>query len=644
MADISSGRLSKDVLNEVVRTLCNRFKVTSLYPDQLDALYNFLCGRDVFVNKPTGSGKSIIFQMAPFAEMALAECDHTKAWKKEAIVIVICPLVALMKDQVNCLQALGINAAYVGSDQSESVLQKIENGEYNLVFMSPESTLNTERWRSMVSNPIYSKSLMGIAVDEVHCVTQWGQSNSNHERLAFRKWYSQLNELRSLTDGVPFMALTATATTSTKKKIFSLLEMKKPYEVVTSPDRSNVTFVVQKMELKKCSLIDYFHCIISDLQLNGKHCTRTIVYCQTITQCSTLYNLLAKQLGNDMYLTDDQKPQERFIDMMHSQTPTNVKDHILQQFTQRDGHLRILIATIAFGMGVNCQGVQRVIHFGPSKIIEAYMQESGRCGRGGEESVAILLHNGMTTRTSDEHMKDYVNGEYACRRETLLQHFDGSATSKPSGHMCCDKCAQKCTCKGTFCDKTLYLQVGGGCNEMDATSNSRLVSNNQMEQLERRLRQMHKAIVLAEGGRAISHVTYPTTLMQFGECQIKQVLENCKKIFAVEDVLHYVEIWNKKHALSVLKIIRDVFQDVEDDIADSSSDADSDEEMSADVVPQHENVNDKSYLSLLDTSEWIADSSSSSLNEAAGDMPDILGVTDSVTDASNILEPEPMEM
>lgn len=204
MADAKRS-LPSHVLKEVVLSLCKTFKVPSLYPDQLDALRNFLCGSDVFVNKPTGFGKSIIFQMAPFAEMALAKhITQYKVWRDSAILIVICPLIALMKDQVNRLQELGISAAYVGSDQSNSVLNKIENGEYGLVFMSPESTLDNERWRSMISNPLHSKSLMGIAVDEVHCVTHWGQSNGNHERAAFRKWYSRLNELRSITEGIPF--------------------------------------------------------------------------------------------------------------------------------------------------------------------------------------------------------------------------------------------------------------------------------------------------------------------------------------------------------------------------------------------------------------------------------------------------------
>ena len=294
--------------------------------------------------------------MAPLAEMGLAKYTQDNMWKTRAILIVICPLVAFMQDQVSRLQSLGINVAYITSDQTESVL-KIENGEYNLVFMSPESTLDNERWRSMIVSPLYSKSLMGIAVDEVHCVTQWGQSNSNRERMAFRKWYARLNELRSITE-VPFMALTATATTQTKRKIFSLLEMKKPYEVIASPNRNNISFVVQKIE-NGCNLIDRFQCIVSEIKMKGKHSMRTIIYCQTILQCSLLYKLFASKLGNDMYLSGDGKREERLIEMMHSQTAPNVKDHVLLQFSQKDGYLRVLIATIAFGMGVNCQGCSK---------------------------------------------------------------------------------------------------------------------------------------------------------------------------------------------------------------------------------------------------------------------------------------------
>ena len=306
--------------------------------------------------------------------------------------------------------------------------------------------------------------------------------------------------------------------------------------------------------------------------------------------------------------------------MMHSQTSSNVKDHILQQFSQTDGHLRILVATIVFGMGVNCKGVQRVIHFGPSKTIEAYIQESGRCGREGEESYAILLYNAIMIRAADDGMKDYINGEHACRRKALLKHFDGDISSKPSGHLCCDRCAEKCTCKRNKCDTYLYLPVGQLQNDMNVTVKQRDVSDNQIEQLRKKLWQMQKTIILREGSRATNHVTYPTTLMQFGEHQIKQVLENCNKIFTLEDVMHHVDIWNKQHSISILWIIKDLFKDIEMvTVQDSSSDSESDDEMHVDYVLWNGMFNDKSFLSLLNDSEWNADSSVSLCNDTCVD-------------------------
>ena len=303
------------------------------------------------------------------------------------------------------------------------VLKEIEEGHYNLLYMSPESTLNNERWRRMLASKLYSSSLIVIAVDEVHCVTQWSLSNGNRDRVVFRQWYSRLNELRSLTD-CPIMALTATATLQTKMKIFNLLEFKEPFEIVANPDRSNISYVVQKMS---GNLMSHFQWLVSQLKLKEERTMRTVIYCQTILQCSMLYNSICKEMGKHLYQDNILKPKHRMIEMLHSQSPVSVKEHILEQFSDRNGHLKVLIATIAYGMGVNCQGVQRVVYFGPSKSLECYIQESGRCGHQGELSYAVLLFNGVTLRTADDSMKEYIEVKYSCRRKELFKHFDGKS-------------------------------------------------------------------------------------------------------------------------------------------------------------------------------------------------------------------------
>lgn len=140
------------------------------------------------------------------------------------------------------------------------------------------------------------------------------------------------------------------------------------------------------------------------------------------------------ELGASLYAGERDR-RNRLVDMMHSGTPSSVKDNVLDQFADQTKCLRLLIATIAYGMGVNCKGVTRVIHFGPSKSIEAYMQESGRCGRNGEQSDALLLYNGLNLKAADSDMKEYVKLS-TCRRKFLLKHFSASPRSDfPSGHV-----------------------------------------------------------------------------------------------------------------------------------------------------------------------------------------------------------------
>ena len=170
----------------------------------------------------------------------------------------------------------------------------------------------------------------------------------------------------------------------------------------------------------------------------------------------------------------------RLCDMMHLTSPDSVKNHILEQFSDGDGHLRVLFATIAYGMGVNCKNVRRVIHFGPSKSIESYMQESGRCGRDRDHSIAILLFNGITIHATDSDMKDYIHST-SCRCQFLLQHFSKHAEREmPKGHMCCDNCGKTCVCNNGYCNVNLYLPFS---TREDVPQKTRPVADEQKKEL-----------------------------------------------------------------------------------------------------------------------------------------------------------------
>jgi ATP-dependent DNA helicase RecQ len=201
-------------------------------------------------------------------------------WKKDPIIIIICPLVALMKDQVNRLNNIGFKAAYAGC----------EDGDFMYVFISPESILLNERLRCMLEKKPYQERLVGIVVDEAHCIVEWGTSSNNKKKTIFRIWYSRLSELRSLAQkGVTFLALTATK--KTKQQIFDMLELKKTVEIIDNPDRPNICFVVQQMD-NGIKIADHFKFLVDELKQHGRETTRTIIYCQTIKQCALLFNIL----------------------------------------------------------------------------------------------------------------------------------------------------------------------------------------------------------------------------------------------------------------------------------------------------------------------------------------------------------------
>ncbi|XP_022803496.1 uncharacterized protein LOC111340847 isoform X2 [Stylophora pistillata] len=273
-----------------------------------------------------------------------------------------------------------------------------------LVYGSPEAWLKNERWRFMLTNSVYSKKLCAIAVDEAHVVRQWGTSQDN-KMAAFRESYSKLYELRSLAPNVPVVALTATATKLTRDTVFNLLNMKNAVEIKESPNKLNVAYVVQYMD-KDMELEFYFGWLTDELKQSQEKTERTIIYCQTIRQCGLLYATIKALLGEYMFIGNDSK--HVLVEMLHSCTPEANKHNILESFQSASGTIRLLIATIAFGMGIDCRGVHRVIHFGPSKNVESDVQETGRAGRDGHQIVAYVLYHGVMLNHIDALMKSFI--------------------------------------------------------------------------------------------------------------------------------------------------------------------------------------------------------------------------------------------
>lgn len=245
------------------------------------------------------------------------------------------------------------------------------------MFASLEKMLSVERWRKLLLTEHYQKFLVALTVNEAHCISQWDLPGSSSKRTAvpFRIWYGNLGELKSLTaSNVPSIILTATA----KRDIFRALNLNQSPSFIMehSPERPNVQFSVCYLD-KNLPVSSIFRTLIDELRSQNVSCERTMIFCQTRKQCILVYSAFKESLGDYLYVNKDFDSKKRMVEMFHAGTPESVKKHILCNVSQPNGHIRIVACTVAFGMGVDCKKVHRVIHFSPAKNLECYVQECG---------------------------------------------------------------------------------------------------------------------------------------------------------------------------------------------------------------------------------------------------------------------------
>jgi hypothetical protein len=381
-----------------------------------------------------------------------------------------------------------------------------------------------------------------------------------------------------------FIALTATATADTRKVIFDVLDMKNPLIILESPNKPNISYVVQYMP-KTAKLSDYFTWIVNEVLLSGINAPRTIIYCQTIKQCSILYSMLKALLGDNIYVdVHNKNVREVLLEMLHSSTPDSNKQNVLESFQSSHGTIRILVATISFGMGVDCKNVSRVIHFGPAKNVEAYMQETGRAGRDGSKSVVYLLYQSLQLLHVGKDMKEYLKlNETECRRKFLLQFFDTHYSWQHPLHLCCDNCSLLCKCGQEDC-KVLSYPVELEELPVVETTKKREVSPEQTSELKLELQKLHKLLLMdfikRDGSGKLKVFNHPKFVLGFSSIQVSQVISNSCKIFTVRDICKYVEIWDLRHAHQIYDILQRVFGDMQDKdkLVNVSDDFSSDDE------------------------------------------------------------------
>ncbi|MGB6245168.1 DNA helicase RecQ [Gordonia sp. (in: high G+C Gram-positive bacteria)] len=394
------------------RVLQDVFGYDSFRGDQEQIVSHVVAGGDAVVLMPTGGGKSLCYQVP--------------ALVRDGCAVVVSPLIALMADQVGALRQLGVRAAFLNSTQFPEDRAEVERaylaGELDLIYIAPER-LSQRGTREFLSRG----ELSLIAIDEAHCVSQWGHD--------FRPDYLALGELAELWPDVPRIALTATATKRTHAELTSRLHLENARHFVSSFDRPNITYRIEPKAKVKEQLLEF---IRTEGVVDGEQATG-IVYALSRKSVEELAAFLRANGINAV--------------AYHAGLDRRVREDTLHRFLREDGI--VVVATIAFGMGIDKPDVRFVAHADLPKSIEGYYQETGRAGRDGLPSVAWMAY-GLADVMNQRRFIDQSDGDAAhrrvqsqlldamlalcetpgCRRQQLLQYFDQHI--EPCGN--CDTC------------------------------------------------------------------------------------------------------------------------------------------------------------------------------------------------------------
>jgi ATP-dependent DNA helicase RecQ len=368
-----------------------------------------LAGDDALVLMPTGGGKSLCYQIPSLV--------------LNGVGVVVSPLIALMQDQVSALHELGVKAGFLNSSLSPQEVWQVEldlrNGELDMLYVAPERLI-----QSRTLELLQSINVALFAIDEAHCVSQWGHD--------FRADYLKLDILPRLFPKIPRIALTATADVRTRDEIIVRLQLQNAQQFITGFDRPNIQYRIQQKNTPKAQLLRF---------LREEHLNHSgIVYCLSRNKVEQTAEWLSSEGFNAL--------------PYHARLTTQIRQKNQNRFLRED-HI-IMVATIAFGMGIDKPDVRFVAHLDLPKSIEAYYQETGRAGRDGEPATALLLYGLEDVvklrqmMASSEGNEEFKRNEHqrlnamlglceitSCRRQTLLRYF-GDTLREACGN--CDCC------------------------------------------------------------------------------------------------------------------------------------------------------------------------------------------------------------
>ena len=352
------------------------------------------------------------------------------------------------------------------------------------------------------------------------------------------------------------MALTGTADDRMTARIKRQLAMSRTTcSIILSPERANIRHTV--MKVTKNVYLQHFRWVAEMVKTDGVNTPKTIIFCTSLSDVAKLVSNLFAMLGDALYEPGKpHHPSNRLVGIYHAHTHSKYKERVLSSFKSLSGTIRVVIATTAFGMGVNFPDVKYIVHAGPERSLVDYIQAAGRAGRNGERAHDVVIYHGNQLAQCAVDVKEFVPTD-GCIREALFRNFSSNVLRVQPLHDCCSNCAAHCNCQQENCEELLpFLKPTGGeeenlnLRESDVTSEERKTFKKALMEEKARLDLGQQSVFEA----ALAH-GFSTEL-------VRAVTADCEHIFTVDYLTENLPIFNIKHAVTILEYIHEIFEDI----------------------------------------------------------------------------------